>query len=85
VPDDPRDGVFVSWVASLPDVTDAEASILQAVGFLSATLRISADLAFLALRDDADAAGLELPAAAREVLEHRRTIAAPHSEHPCHS
>ena len=26
-----------------------------------------------------------LSAAAREVLEHRRTIAAPRSEHPCHS
>lgn len=84
MPEDPEEGVFVAWVASLPDVTDEEASVLQAVGFLSASLRISADLAFVALRTEADTTGLDLAAVAREVLTHRRSIAAPRPEGcPC--
>ena len=78
--EDPEEGVFVAWVASLPDVTDEEASVLQAVGFLSASLRISADLAFIALRAEAASSGLELPIVAREVLGHQRSITAPRSE-----
>ncbi|WP_341850306.1 ANTAR domain-containing protein [Rathayibacter festucae] len=80
--DDAVDGVFLSWVESLPDVTDDEAAVLQAVGFLSASLRISADVAFLILRDDARASDLTLPAVAHEVLGHRRTFTAPQPA-PC--
>jgi hypothetical protein len=84
MPEDPEEGVFVAWVASLPDVTDEEASVLQAVGFLSASLRISADLAFVALRTEAASSGLDLPLVAREVLGHQRSITAPRSENcPC--
>ncbi|ROS29625.1 hypothetical protein EDF22_1370 [Rathayibacter sp. PhB127] len=84
MPEDPEEGVFVAWVASLPDVTDEEASVLQAVGFLSASLRISADLAFVALRNEAASSGLDLPLVAREVLGHQRSITAPRSENcPC--
>ncbi|TCL80406.1 ANTAR domain-containing protein [Rathayibacter sp. PhB179] len=80
VPEDSVDGVFVSWVESLPDVTDEEAAVLQAVGFLSASLRISADVAFLTLRAEAAASGLDLSIVAREVLVHQRSITAPRSE-----
>ncbi|NRG39511.1 ANTAR domain-containing protein [Rathayibacter sp. VKM Ac-2804] len=84
MPEDSVDGVFVAWVESLPDVTDEEAAVLQAVGFLSASLRISADLAFVTLRAEADASGLGLPTVAREVLGHQRSIVAPRSEGcPC--
>ncbi|WP_148060303.1 MULTISPECIES: ANTAR domain-containing protein [unclassified Rathayibacter] len=84
MPEDSVDGVFVSWVESLPDVTDEEAAVLQAVGFLSASLRISADVAFLTLRAEAAASGLDLSIVAREVLVHQRSITAPRSANcPC--
>jgi hypothetical protein len=84
VSEDSVDGVFVSWVGSLPDVTDEEAAVLQAVGFLSASLRISADVAFVTLRAEAASSGLDLPIVAREVLGHQRSITAPRSEDcPC--
>ncbi|NQX14433.1 ANTAR domain-containing protein [Rathayibacter sp. VKM Ac-2857] len=80
MPEDGLDGVFVSWVESLPEVDDDEAAVLQAVGFLSAGLRISADIAFITLREEARVSDLSLPTMAREVLGHQRILATPHTE-----
>ncbi|MCJ1674536.1 MULTISPECIES: ANTAR domain-containing protein [Rathayibacter] len=70
-------GPFLSWVGALEEVGDDDVPVLQAVGFLSVSLRLSADAAFAALRDEARALTLDLREVASEVITFRRTIPAP--------
>jgi hypothetical protein len=74
-PDEPSP--FLSWVGGLEEVRDDEVPVLPAVGFLSVSLRLTADAAFGALRAEARATGQDIRVVAQEVVAFRRTITAP--------
>jgi hypothetical protein len=68
-------GPFLAWVQALEEITEDDVPVLQAVGFLGVSLRLSADAAFAVLRSEAHAEGMDLREVALEVITFRRTIA----------
>ena len=71
------EGLFLSWVSELQDYTSGSDLIIQAIGASSAQQRVSADVAFAVLSEQARTSGLTLEDIAVDILAHRRILSVP--------